>query len=55
MEPRRGPFVLGDHVQLRGPKGNLHTITLETDGTFHTHKGVLSHNDLLGEPEGSVV
>jgi tRNA (adenine57-N1/adenine58-N1)-methyltransferase len=55
MEPRRGPFVLGDHVQLRGPKGNLHTITLETDGTFHTHKGVLSHNDLLGAPEGSVV
>jgi len=55
MTPRRGPFVVGDHVQLRGPKGKLHTITLQPGGTFHTHKGVLSHDDLIGQPEGSVV
>lgn len=55
MTPRRGVFVVGDHVQLRGPRGNLHTITLEENGSFHTHKGVLSHNNLLGQPEGSVV
>lgn len=55
MRPRRGPFVEGDHVQLRGPKGKLHTITLESGGQYHTHKGALAHDDLLGQPEGSVV
>jgi tRNA (adenine57-N1/adenine58-N1)-methyltransferase catalytic subunit len=55
MAPRRGRFVVGDHVQLRGPKNKLHTITLEVGGQFHTHKGVLLHDDLLGQPEGSVV
>lgn len=55
MTPRRGPFQPGDHVQLRGPKGKLHTITLQPGGTFHTHKGVLSHDDLIGQQEGSVV
>lgn len=55
MTVRRGPFVVGDHVQLRGPKGKLHTITLEPGGKYHTHKGPLSHDDLLGQPEGSVL
>ena len=53
--PRRGVFVIGDHVQLRGPKSSLHTITLEVGGEFHTHKGVIFHDALLGSPEGSVV
>jgi tRNA (adenine57-N1/adenine58-N1)-methyltransferase len=52
--PRRGVFVVGDHVQLRGPKNSLHTITLEVGGEFHTHKGVIFHDVLLGSPEGSV-
>jgi tRNA (adenine57-N1/adenine58-N1)-methyltransferase catalytic subunit len=55
VKPRRGPFQPGDHVQLRGPKGKLHTITLTSGGNFHTHKGVLSHDDLIGQPEGAVV
>jgi tRNA (adenine57-N1/adenine58-N1)-methyltransferase len=55
MNPARGDFVEGDHVQLRGPKSTLHTITLETGGRFHTHKGVIAHDDLIGSPEGSVV
>lgn len=55
MRPRRGPFVVGDHVQLRGPKGKLHTITLESGGQYHTHKGALAHDDVLGQPEGCVV
>lgn len=52
---RRGALQVGDHVQLRGPKGILHTITLETGGSFHTHKGQIFHDDLIGNPEGSVV
>lgn len=55
MTPRRGVFQVGDHVQLRGPKGTLHTVTLEKGGSFHTHKGQILHDDVLGLPEGSVV
>ena len=52
---RRGPFKPGDRVQLTDPKRRLYTITLATGGQFHTHRGILSHDDLLGEPEGIVV
>jgi len=52
---RRGPFEVGDRVQLTDPKGRLHTITLETGREFHTHAGRLAHDDLIGEPDGSVV
>ncbi|GAA5098033.1 tRNA (adenine-N1)-methyltransferase [Microbacterium yannicii] len=50
-----GPFRLGDRVQLTGPKGRLHTITLREDGELHTHHGVLKHTQLIGQPDGSVV
>lgn len=50
-----GPFRVGDRVQLTGPKGRLHTITLRPDGELHTHHGVLKHSDLVGLPDGSVV
>jgi tRNA (adenine57-N1/adenine58-N1)-methyltransferase catalytic subunit len=52
---RRGPFVAGDQVQLTDPKGRMHQIVLQPGGTFHTHRGALSHDDLIGAPEGSVV
>lgn len=54
-EQPRGPFRLGDRVQLTGPKGRLHTITLRDGGELHTHHGVLKHSDLVGQPDGSVV
>jgi tRNA (adenine57-N1/adenine58-N1)-methyltransferase catalytic subunit len=52
---RRGPFVAGDQVQLTDPKGRMHQIVLTPGGTFHTHRGLLRHDDLIGAPEGSVV
>ncbi len=50
-----GPFRVGDRVQLTGPKGRLNTVTLEVGGEFHTHRGVLSHDLLIGQPDGTVV
>jgi tRNA (adenine57-N1/adenine58-N1)-methyltransferase len=48
-------FASGDRVQLTGPKGRLHTITLEAGKQFHTHRGTLAHDALIGLPDGSVV
>jgi tRNA (adenine57-N1/adenine58-N1)-methyltransferase len=42
-------------VQLTDPKGRMHTITLEPGKQFHTHKGILDHDRLIGGPEGVVV
>lgn len=52
---RRGPFRPGDLVQLTDPRGKMHTIRLTDAGEFHTHRGGLSHDDLIGQPEGIVV
>ena len=50
-----GPFRLGDRVQLTGPKGRMHTVTLREGGELHTHHGVLRHEAIIGQPDGSVV
>ena len=50
-----GPFGYGDRVQLTGPKGRLNTITLVPGGEFHSHRGMVKHDDLVGLPDGSVV
>jgi tRNA (adenine57-N1/adenine58-N1)-methyltransferase len=55
MPARRGPFRAGDRVQLTDPKGRMHTIMLEPGKSFHTHRGALEHDNLIGLPEGSVV
>ncbi len=54
-EHRRGPFREGDRVQLTDPKKRVHTITLTPGREFHTNKGGVAHDDLLGRPEGIVV
>ncbi len=50
-----GPFRAGDKVQLTGPKGRLNTISLEPGAIFHTHRGGVEHDTLIGRPDGSVV
>jgi tRNA (adenine57-N1/adenine58-N1)-methyltransferase len=49
------PFDVGERVQLSDPKGRLHTVTLEKGKQFHTHRGAIEHDSLIGSPEGSVV
>jgi tRNA (adenine57-N1/adenine58-N1)-methyltransferase catalytic subunit len=51
----RGPFREGDRVQLTDPKNRMHTIVLEHGKEFHTHRGALQHDALIGLPDGSVV
>lgn len=51
----RGPFQPGDRVQLTDPKGRTHTFALQPGKVFHTHRGAVPHDDLIGRPEGSVV
>jgi tRNA (adenine57-N1/adenine58-N1)-methyltransferase catalytic subunit len=53
--PVPGAFGAGDRVQLTDPKGRLHTVVLEPGKLFHTHRGAIAHDDLIGAPEGSVV
>ncbi|ERK71691.1 tRNA (adenine-N1)-methyltransferase [Leifsonia aquatica] len=56
-ETRRssGPFRAGDRVQLTGPKNRMNTITLVPGKLFHSHRGVLEHDAIIGLPDGSVV
>jgi tRNA (adenine57-N1/adenine58-N1)-methyltransferase len=55
LTARTGPFQSGERVQLTGPRGRLNTITLEAGKVFHTHRGTLAHDLLIGQPDGSVV
>ncbi|MEU4671440.1 tRNA (adenine-N1)-methyltransferase [Amycolatopsis sp. NPDC023774] len=50
-----GPFRAGDRVQLTDSKGRHYTLTLAEGGEYHTHRGALAHDELIGLPEGSVV
>lgn len=52
---RTGPFTAGDRVQLTDAKGRQHTVVLEPGKEFHTHKGQIRHDDLIGSDEGCVV
>ncbi|KAA0023644.1 tRNA (adenine-N1)-methyltransferase [Antrihabitans cavernicola] len=52
---RSGPFQVGDRVQLTDGKGRHYTVVLEAGKDFHTHRGGLQHDDLIGTDEGSVV
>jgi tRNA (adenine57-N1/adenine58-N1)-methyltransferase len=58
QQPERyesGPFRIGDRVQLTGPKGKLNTISLEPGKFFHSHRGPIAHDNIIGLPDGSVV
>lgn len=50
-----GPFVIGDRVQLTDAKGRHYTMVLSPGAEFHTHRGAVGHDNVIGQPEGSVV
>ena len=50
-----GPFAYGDRVQLTDAKRRHYTVILEEGGQFHSHKGIINHDDIVGMDEGSVI
>src|SRR5207342_887183 len=50
-----GPFGVGDRVQLTDAKGRHYTMVLTPGAEFHTHRGAIAHDTVIGLPEGSVV
>lgn len=50
-----GPFAAGDRVQLTDSKGRHYTMLLTPGSAFHTHRGAIAHDAVIGLPEGSVV
>jgi len=40
---------------LTDPKGRHYTMILNPGAEFHTHRGALAHDEVIGTPEGSVV
>ena len=54
-QSQNGYFKAGDRVQLTDPKGKLYSFTITPGKEWHTHKGWIVHEELIGLPEGSVV
>lgn len=52
---RRGPLAPGERITLTDPKGRRHSVVLAPGGSFHTTKGAVRHDQLIGGPEGVVV
>jgi tRNA (adenine57-N1/adenine58-N1)-methyltransferase len=52
---RRGPLVAGEWVRLVDAKGRRHNICLTAGAAFHTNRGAIQHDDLIGRDEGFTV
>jgi tRNA (adenine57-N1/adenine58-N1)-methyltransferase catalytic subunit len=46
------PFTPGDRVLLIDSKNRRHLVSLAAGGQFHSHAGVLEHDEILGREEG---
>ena len=51
----RSLLGVGERVLLVDAKERRYLITLRTGASFHTHVGIIDHDDLIGVPEGSTV
>jgi len=49
------PFSVGDKALLVDRKARRYVITLAAGGEFHTHAGVVSHDEIIGADEGGTV
>jgi tRNA (adenine57-N1/adenine58-N1)-methyltransferase catalytic subunit len=51
----RGNLAAGERVLLVDPKGRRYLVTLQSGAQFHTHAGILAHDDIIGRSEGSQI
>jgi tRNA (adenine57-N1/adenine58-N1)-methyltransferase len=51
---RSGELCAGEPVLLIDRKRRRYLIDLEAGGEFHSHSGVLPHDELIGNPEGEL-
>jgi tRNA (adenine57-N1/adenine58-N1)-methyltransferase len=49
------PFQDGEQALLIDPRGRRHLIFLRKSETFHTDRGWIAHDAIIGQPEGSWV
>ena len=45
----------GERVLLIDAKDRRYLVTLQAGSSFHTHAGIVAHDDVIGQPEGSLV
>jgi tRNA (adenine57-N1/adenine58-N1)-methyltransferase len=50
-----GPLAAGERVLLVDPKGRRYLLKLVTGAMFHTHAGIVAHDDVVGSEAGSTV
>jgi tRNA (adenine57-N1/adenine58-N1)-methyltransferase catalytic subunit len=54
-EPHRGPLGPGERILLVDPKNRRYLLRLRPGASFHTHAGIVAHDDMIGAEEGSTV
>ena len=50
-----GELLAGDRVQLTDERGKMHSFFLTPGQTWHSHKGWIRHDEIIGQSEGVVV
>ena len=55
VEMSNADLKVGERVMLIDAKDRNYLITLREGAAFHTHAGIVQHNDLIGVAEGSLV
>jgi len=53
-EPQR-PIEPGERIMMVDAKERRYLVTMVTGASFHTHAGIVSHDDIIGIDEGSTV
>jgi tRNA (adenine57-N1/adenine58-N1)-methyltransferase len=48
-------FAAGEHVLLVDNRRRRHLVVLAAGGQFHTHAGIVEHDDVIGHPDGVTV
>lgn len=50
-----GPFKEGDRIQLTDSKGKMYSFYLSKGGQWHSHKGWINHDSIIGVSEGTTL